>query len=166
MYFVERLWAVVASVLSIASLSPIQDAVLDSSDLQFPLHVPSPTTLLIASPTSTFVEPTDAPGPIFVPPGTDPSTQFTCNYTAMRGWESCSTERNRQCWLRQKSTGKRFDLFTNYEEEMPVGVDRYYELDLRKDSWAADGINFTDAKLYNNEYPGPWIQACWGDRYV
>ena len=27
----------------------------------------------------------------------------------------------------------------------------------------ADGYNFNDAKLFNNQFPGPWIRACWGD---
>lgn len=27
----------------------------------------------------------------------------------------------------------------------------------------ADGVNNPDGKVFNQSYPGPWIQACWGD---
>lgn len=27
----------------------------------------------------------------------------------------------------------------------------------------ADGVPNPDGKVFNNTYPGPWIQACWGD---
>lgn len=28
---------------------------------------------------------------------------------------------------------------------------------------APDGVNNTEGKVFNATYPGPWIQACWGD---
>lgn len=32
------------------------------------------------------------------------------------------------------------------------------------DQWInADGYNKTEGKVFNNTYPGPWIEACWGD---
>lgn len=92
----------------------------------------------------------------------------------MVGWEPCSTPYDRSCWLRRTLDGKQLDINTNYEEERPIGITREYEIVL-EDSWfAADGLNFTAAKLFrqtfptpddDNRYPGPWIQACWGDRY-
>lgn len=81
----------------------------------------------------------------------------------MGGWEPCSTPTDRKCWLKRTSDGKQFDIFTNYEEEMPIGVTRYYELELEAGSYDADGMDFPFAKLFNDQYPGPWIQACWGD---
>ena len=46
---------------------------------------------------------------------------------------------------------------------MPLGITRNYTLELTDGWWDADGLNFTAAKLFNNKYPGPWLQACWGD---
>ncbi len=90
----------------------------------------------------------------------------------MIDWEPCSTPFNRKCWLRHKYTGKEYNIDTNYEDEMPTGITRNYNITL-EDSWfAADGLNFTAAKLFrtqgatDNQYPGPWIEACWGDRYI
>ncbi|KAG6356518.1 hypothetical protein INS49_015906 [Diaporthe citri] len=80
----------------------------------------------------------------------------------MRGWRPCSTPSNRECWLRHPD-GREFNIMTDYEHEAPIGVHRNYTL-LVNDGWInADGRNFTEAKIFNNTYPGPWIQACWGD---
>jgi FtsP/CotA-like multicopper oxidase with cupredoxin domain len=90
----------------------------------------------------------------------------------MLGWEMCSEPWDRGCWLRNPTTGKQYDVFTNYEDEIPIGTTRYYNLTLEDSSWDADGINFPAAKLFRNnsaknpQYPGPWIQACWGDTIV
>jgi hypothetical protein len=111
-------------------------------------------------------------GPKFRPPGVPDESNFTCTYPEMKGWEFCSTPWDRKCWLKETATGKRFDINTNYEDEMPIGVTRYYNISLEDSSWDADGLMFSSAKLFRREdrngtqYPGPWIQACWGDRYV
>ena len=105
-------------------------------------------------------------GPIFKPPGgrlKGPGSDFLCDYSNMLGWTSCSTPENRQCWLRNKATGQEFNLSTNYEDITPTGIVRHYELDIADDWINADGLNFTEGKVFNGQYPGPWIQACWGD---
>jgi FtsP/CotA-like multicopper oxidase with cupredoxin domain len=80
----------------------------------------------------------------------------------MVGWRSCSAPGDRGCWLTDDN-GNTFDITTDYEKIAPVGVLREYTLEIT-DSWInADGLNFTDAKVFNSTYPGPWIQACWGD---
>lgn len=38
-----------------------------------------------------------------------------------------------------------------------------YYLEVEDKPLNADGINNPHAKLFNGTYPGPWIQACWGD---
>jgi hypothetical protein len=104
----------------------------------------------------------DPPGPIFVPPGSG-NDNFTCDYSSMSGFRACSTPEDRTCWL-TNDAGTTFDINTDYESVWPQGVVRQYTLDIH-DGWVnADGINFTDAKLFNSSYPGPWLQACWGDR--
>jgi hypothetical protein len=149
MVLTDRLWAACTFIMNMVSLSPFRDTYGSQSVFEIPSHE---------------VHPIDK-GPKFRPPGGiyDPDVPFVCNYTRMAGWEACSTPSDRGCWLRNPKTGKRFDINTNYEDEMPVGITRYYELELNDGSWDADGMNFPFAKLFDDEYPGPWIQACWGD---
>lgn len=102
-------------------------------------------------------------GPIFRPPGGDDGNPFTCNYTLMgSGWRSCSDAEDRSCWLTNDKGGL-FDIKTDYEKLAPVGIQRNYTLVITDESYNADGLDFKEAKLFNKTYPGPWIQACWGD---
>ena len=174
MHLVERFWVAATSVLNLVTLNPHQSHVEPQSPLK--IHTPSqvhgpapirpPAELVVPS------QHEDGPivnlgkGPSFEAPGAPEDEPFPCKYPAMVGWESCSTKTDRRCWLRRKSDGKQYDINTDYENDKPIGVVRQYTIVL-EDSWyAADGINFTSAKLFNNSYPGPWIQACWGDRLV
>ncbi|MCJ1455268.1 hypothetical protein MMC28_005622 [Mycoblastus sanguinarius] len=107
------------------------------------------------------------PGPTFKPPssaldGSD--SNFVCNYSAMVGHEFCSPPNWRSCWLNHTTTGHQFNMTTDYENEKPIGTHRYYELDVTDDTPVnADGVDFDAAKLFNRQYLGPWLQACWGD---
>jgi hypothetical protein len=157
MKIIEFFCGVANVAIRIITFSSWNDEAFSSGPLQIPLA----TSLgLSAIP---YVDSNS--GPIFRPPGTPNSSSFQCDYSSMVGWESCSTPTNRKCWLRRTSDWKQYDIFTDYENEMPNGTTRFYEIDIQ-DSWFdADGLNFTEAKLFNNQYPGPWIEACWGDRY-
>lgn len=101
--------------------------------------------------------------PIWKPPTGDPEDTFTCDYSYMKDWCPCSIPENRECWLRHKYNGSEFNIHTNYEDVTPTGIVRDYTLRITESWYNADGRNFTNAKLFNNSYPGPWIQACWGD---
>jgi hypothetical protein len=104
-------------------------------------------------------------GPKFKPPGgrlEGPGADFVCEYPNMPGYEPCVLT-NRSCWLRNPKTGDVFDIDTDYENRTPNGTVREYWLNLTDTSVNADGQYFTDGKLFNSTYPGPWIQACWGD---
>jgi len=52
---------------------------------------------------------------------------------------------------------------------MPIGVTRTYTLVATSSPIVADGLNFPEGKVFDGgtgngpQYPGPWIQACWGD---
>lgn len=151
---IDSFWTCITYVLSFLTLSPFdgpggksQSPLLPSSDA---LHRPH------------------RKGPIFKPPGgrlTGPGSDFTCDYTNMPGYSSCSTPENRACWLKNTETGDEYNISTNYEDtnRTPTGIHRTYYLNIT-DSWLnADGLNFTEAKIFNLTYPGPWIQACWGD---
>ena len=106
-------------------------------------------------------------GPIFKPPSgksTGPGSDFVCNYTSMVNWTSCSSDEDRTCWLRNVNTGEEYNLTTDYEKFAPNGTHRFYELNVTDGvSINADGLAFDQAKLFNGQYPGPLIQACWGD---
>ena len=100
------------------------------------------------------------PGPEFHPPnGPD---NFTCNYSLGDGWKPCSTPQDRGCWLRGPN-GTEFNISTDYEWFAPKGIVRRYELNVTEKVLHPDGFKNIRGKVFNNTYPGPWIQACWGD---
>ncbi len=148
--FLEHIWATITQILNIASLSPVSGNGITEVPLFQPSH-PVIDTL--------------PRGPRFRPPGRaidGPGAEFQCDYPSMVGWRFCSAPGDRGCWLTDDN-GNTFDITTDYEKIAPVGVLREYTLEIT-DSWInADGLNFTDAKVFNSTYPGPWIQACWGD---
>ena len=149
MYLQERFWAMIMSVINIISLSPFQDDMINQRPLRLPLQIGNNMD--------------SSKGPTFDAPGSDGDYPFQCEYPDMVGWESCSTPASRECWLKRTSDSKQYNISTDYENERPLGITRNYTLELNDGSWDADGLNFTAAKLFNNTYPGPWIQACWGD---
>ena len=64
--------------------------------------------------------------PVFIPPSRSESNDsaIKCNYTALGpGWSSCSTEKDRTCWLKGPGT-QIFDIHTDYEQTAPVGITR------------------------------------------
>ena len=102
------------------------------------------------------------PGPIFRPPTSPPT--FECNYKLGHpGWKECSTPQDRGCWLRGPN-GEEFNILTDYEKSAPKGIVRRYELDVSEMALEPDGFKKVHGKVFNGRYPGPWIQACWGDQ--
>ena len=163
MQIFERFWHTVTYIFGITTLSP-----LGHVDFETP-HSLEALEQIPLRPLGDLPSPTDgAPGPIFKPPGGDGSS-FTCNYTKMTGFTLCSPPGNRSCWL-TNNNGIIWDIGTDYEGTtpkgealMPSGTVRAYTLTVTEDSINADGLNFTDGKWFNGQYPGPLIQACWGD---
>lgn len=120
-------------------------------------------------------------GPVFKPPSGRPVNlpggDLVCDYSAMGSeWQPCSTPANRACWLENSRTGQQFNISTDYEDPsmIPTGIHRYYQISASDGPINADGVvfkhgkffwNFTDPSSWEpaNRYPGPWIQACWGD---
>ncbi len=108
-----------------------------------------------------------ASGPIFTPPyppkdPPPPDVAIKCDYSAMSGWELCNDADDRGCWLKGPE-GKNFSIDTNYEHHWPTGIKRSYVLDVSEMALAPDGVCMPYGKVFNGSYPGPWIQACWGD---
>lgn len=155
MKLVERFWTTFSCLLNILAPSPFSDEPGNGIQ-QIPLF-------------DQGVHPAAKPGPIFRPPGRlrrGLNDEFQCDYTAMKGWTNCSTPSTRGCWLEKKSTGEKRDIYTNYELEplTPVGILRSYTLNVTKaGNINVDGMDFSGGFMFNDKYPGPWIQACWGD---
>ena len=105
------------------------------------------------------------PGQVFRPPGSN-IDGFQCNYSAMGpSWVDCSTTIP-GCWLRNTATGEVRNVTTNYEDPTltPIGITRNYTLYLTENNTInADGLNFTDGRMFNGQFPGPLLEACWGD---
>lgn len=177
MHFIERLTAIFTYVVSLLVLSPIErpgtgeqtpllgpnDGLVDSNHI---LWAPDDSLPAIQDALDQK-ELSIAKGPVFKPPTgrlKGPGSEFRCDYSSMSGFRYCSEPNHRGCWL-TNDNGTTYNITTDYEDtnKTPIGIHRDYTLNLT-DSWVnADGINFTYAKLFNNSYPGPWIQACWGD---
>ncbi|OCL06707.1 laccase-like multicopper oxidase [Glonium stellatum] len=88
---------------------------------------------------------------------------FVCKYPSLgKEWTGCTTSENRTCWLKGPN-GREYNIHTNYEIDFPEGITREYYLELDKMTINGDGIDNTEGKVFNQTYPGPWIQACWGD---
>ena len=101
-------------------------------------------------------------GPVFHPPNS--SLNFKCDYTEhYSDWKGCSTPQDRGCWLRGPN-GTEFNISTDYENSTPKGIVRKYELEVSAKDLDPDGFKNLRGKVFNETYPGPWIEACWGDR--
>ncbi|KAK0733004.1 multicopper oxidase-domain-containing protein [Lasiosphaeria miniovina] len=161
MTLLGRFWSSLTQFLSIATLSPFGDYG-NNGNQQVPIldtEIPVGESFPLG------------PGPVFTPPGHRTNKgygyDFKCNYSSMVGWEPCH-ETNSSCWLRNTKNGDEFNIDTNYENLAPQGVLRKYTLEIVNGSVNADGMNFAEAKLFKlpekePQYPGPWLQACWGD---
>ncbi|KAF4445755.1 hypothetical protein F53441_10504 [Fusarium austroafricanum] len=150
MTLIERVWHACVSLVAWLTMWPTAD--YGSHSPQHPLGRPV-----------THVETADLDFPIFKPPPGDPGDyEFQCEYPEMTDFVQCSIPENRECWLRHPD-GREFNIHTNYENFAPKGIMRHYTLNITESSLNADGQNFNEAKLFNNMYPGPWLEACWGD---
>ncbi|KAI0134366.1 multicopper like protein [Xylariales sp. AK1849] len=98
-------------------------------------------------------------------------SSIVCQYAD--GWQSCNTPETRDCWIRKDSKRSQqqwvsqFDILTDYEETYPPGVTREYWLEIGDNpQLMPDGHLKTDGQYFNGTYPGPLIEACWGDEIV
>ncbi|KAH6629940.1 putative extracellular dihydrogeodin oxidase/laccase [Chaetomium sp. MPI-SDFR-AT-0129] len=73
------------------------------------------------------------------------------------GRDCSNGPQSRGCWR-----GKDFDIFTDYDQNVPPGRLREYELTVTEQTWAPDGYLF-NGTVFNGQYPGPLIEADWGD---
>ncbi|KAI9696288.1 MAG: hypothetical protein M1820_008211 [Bogoriella megaspora] len=95
---------------------------------------------------------------------TPPNSSITCQYPA--GWQYCGSENTRACWI--KNTGNvagpsEYDINTDYENIWPTGVEREYFLTISDIPITPDGYLKPEGLVFNKTYPGPVLEACWGD---
>ncbi|KAK8034508.1 multicopper oxidase [Apiospora rasikravindrae] len=149
-------------VLQVTQLNPFSPIIVDQDAAQKPLGLPKQVS--------------HDPGFPSVP-GVDvlPKATFECHYPELeaQGWEFCNTETSRDCWIRDPTANTpsftQYDVRTNYEERKntPKGITREYWLDVTENpDLKPDGIEKTKGKYFNGTYPGPIIEACWGDQIV
>ena len=182
MKLAARLWTTFTHILSTLTGNPFEEAgqglrqypILPESHPHVsstPVRVHTPASVHTPAPVKELHDGYDKPGPIFTPPSGDGSG-FTCDYSAMTGWEECSTSSDRGCWLKNPTIGTNFSINTDYESAagVPIGITREYHMFVGPNNTVnLDGQVFDAGKLFRldgdpyGSYPGPWIQACWGD---
>ncbi|KAI1080742.1 Cupredoxin [Whalleya microplaca] len=101
------------------------------------------------------------------------TSSIVCEYPELesQGWELCNTNTSRDCWIRNPSEVQpaftQYDVRTNYESEHPVGVTREYWIEIDENpNVSPDRFPKTLGKYINGTYPGPILEACWGDQVV
>ncbi|KAK8066469.1 hypothetical protein PG997_013216 [Apiospora hydei] len=125
-------------VLQVTQLNPFSSIIVDQDASQKPLGLPK--------------EVSHDPGFPSVPDvNVQPKATFECHYPELeaQGWEFCNTETSRDCWIRDPTANT--PSFTQYDVRTNFETRRH-----RKDQ----------GKYFNGTYPGPVIEACWGDQLV
>jgi len=178
---VERFWATITIVVNWLTLSPI--GALEGS--QYPITAKLDILHGTNNPLTYNIDPDleyrileNGKGPSFKPPTGrrkgHPGAELRCEYPTLGpDWIPCSTASDRECWLKNTKTREQYNITTDYEKIAPPGVVRNYTLVLSNKTINLDGIDFPYGKLfsfnfpegqeYDGDFPGPLIQACWGD---
>ncbi|PWY75666.1 hypothetical protein BO83DRAFT_463295 [Aspergillus eucalypticola CBS 122712] len=98
------------------------------------------------------------------------SKNFKCQYPGLKDKYLATPNGNQSLWLQpsqQTSQDEVYDIDTDYEIKAPTGITRDIYVDVSKldsnDALAPDGVSFPEGKYINGSYPGPRIEACWGD---
>ncbi|KAK0630942.1 multicopper oxidase-domain-containing protein [Bombardia bombarda] len=103
-----------------------------------------------------------------MPPGTQKEPGLNgllFRYIESHGFRLCN-DRSKGCWLSRYGATD-WDIHTDYENRVPHGVVREYTLTVApQPSLSPDGQPKTNGVTFNNTYPGPAIEACWGDYIV
>ena len=106
-------------------------------------------------------------GVSFTPQGASPD--FQCKYPSLTGWNYCGNASDRRCWLDDPSRAEKihqYNITTDYEAYSPPGVTREYWLNVSVSPISPDGYVKPLGQVFNNSYPGPILQACWGDEMI
>ncbi|KAI2964954.1 CAZyme family AA1 [Aspergillus niger] len=95
---------------------------------------------------------------------------FTCQYPGLKNKYIALPDGNQSLWLQpleKDIQDEQYDIDTDYEIKAPTGVIRDVYVNVTKlasdKALKPDGVAFPEGKYINGSYPGPRIQACWGD---
>ncbi|KAI1269783.1 multicopper oxidase [Xylariaceae sp. FL1019] len=131
------------------------DGFAPSATHQLPLNPPDHHVL----PTENLLQP-------FAP-------SIVCEYPDLesQGWVLCNSETSRGCWITNPNDPQpaltQFDVKTNYEIKTPKGIQREYWIDITPNpEESPDGFPKVEGKYINGTYPGPLLEACWGDQLI
>ncbi|GAB7354000.1 hypothetical protein MBLNU459_g4593t2 [Dothideomycetes sp. NU459] len=108
-----------------------------------------------------------ATGVVFAPQNA--TAGFTCQYPSLTGWNACNSPDDRQCWLdnpSQESGLNQYNITTDYEQFTPPGIQREYWLEVDTSPLSPDGYLKPLGQVFNGTYPGPKLEACWGDEII
>ncbi|RDH35383.1 hypothetical protein BDQ94DRAFT_186230 [Aspergillus welwitschiae] len=97
-----------------------------------------------------------------------PSDNFECEYPGLDRHFDPPSRDDRTIWLKKKPhrRGKDITIHTNYEDYAPRGIDRHVRVSVTNDTSKPkylDGRDYRQGKYFDFQYPGPLIEACWGD---
>ncbi|KAK1756383.1 multicopper oxidase-domain-containing protein [Echria macrotheca] len=99
-------------------------------------------------------------------PALDPRS---CRYPALeaQGYRLCN-DKSKSCWLKKPyGYGPEYTVKTDYENLAPTGVVREYWVTVDPTpNLSPDGQKKINGVAFNGTYPGPTIEACWGDEIV
>ncbi|OXV10631.1 hypothetical protein Egran_01608 [Elaphomyces granulatus] len=162
----HAVWTGILYVFDLLTLSPERSKPLPETPLPaVPVsNVPTPASEIphkFYDDDLTDASPTDLP----LIPVPRREGAFNCTYPRMRGFENCHGPGNRGCWLRHQRTKKEYNIETDYDDvdKVPRGIVREYWLQIADMPISPDGVTMEHGKVFNRTYPGPWIEACWGD---
>ncbi|KAK3937566.1 multicopper oxidase-domain-containing protein [Diplogelasinospora grovesii] len=118
-------------------------------------------------------DPVHAPSPVAQGHGLYPTIDpRSCRYPKLeaQGYKLCNDE-DKTCWLRRENRYdnpwlSQWDITTDYETFTPTGVTREYYLTVDKTTLSPDGQPKIGGVTFNGTYPGPAIEACWGDQII
>ncbi|OJJ70210.1 hypothetical protein ASPBRDRAFT_197903 [Aspergillus brasiliensis CBS 101740] len=92
---------------------------------------------------------------------------FECEYPGLGNDFDPPSEKDRTVWLKSKHSREQdISIKTNYEDYAPRGKVRHVSVTVRTDPSQPkypDGRDYRQGKYFDLEYPGPLIEACWGD---
>lgn len=77
-----------------------------------------------------------------------------------------SESEKRQIITRNSANIPQPSIKTDYEKFWPKGIKREFWLNVSGQTISPDGYLKPLGKVLNNTYPGPLIEACWGDDIV
>ncbi|OQV10674.1 hypothetical protein CLAIMM_14640 isoform 2 [Cladophialophora immunda] len=150
------IWARIVAVFHFILLSPPKEEGPDQRPLSASVHAAFPPQVTVQA------DDHQAPTP-FLPPSAPRASNFTCEYPDLDGYTFCSTYGDRSCWLKHPDPQKQvYDINTDYENVFPKGKTRQYYIEVNEKTIRPDGVD-RKAMVVNDTYPGPWIEACWGD---